>query len=248
MTDDVLDISGSAAAAAPTKAPAIYDADAKNRFVFEKEQNGQKFDIGHIWEPLDDERYMQWNRDLKVKGNADEISEESREATVALFDDQVSALDNVEIPEGADWKSLVDSQDKIDSANAFLAVAIVESEEKAEGKFQLGQSGDTQPVITEAWFNNEPVQQTHVIEKRSLEREKQYERIQKKQLKTEQTRGLRRQPKIEYVPQDEKLGELYDEMQRSVTGFANDKVPLRFKTTVMNYIFRSELKVKSLGK
>ena len=64
--------------------------------------------------------------------------------------------------------------------------------------------------------------------------------------------GLRRKPRVEYIPQDEKLGELYDEMAIETTGFhrtgTSPDVPLRFKVLVVNYIFAPTLDQKKLGK
>lgn len=233
-----------------TTSTQVYDAGAKNRFVFEKEQNGKTYEIGHTFKPLTDERYMQWNRDLKVRGDADEISEESREATAKLWDDLIDTLDNVEMPEGVeDFRPLVGGKDKVDAINNLLAVAIVEPEEKAADKFKLDAAvATTQTIVTEAWFNGKPVQQQHVMVETSFELEKKYQRIQTKRLKQEPTRGLRRKAKIEYIPQDEKIGELYDEMCKTNSGFADGNVPLRFKTMVIHYMFAAEIKVKSLGK
>ena len=50
--------------------------------------------------------------------------------------------------------------------------------------------------------------------------QKKYHRILQKRFKTEVTKGLRRQPKVEYVPQDENLAKLYDEMFVSSEGFS----------------------------
>lgn len=238
----------------------IYDANARNRFEYEVNHNGQKYDIAPVFGPLEDERYMQWVRDLKVKGSqGGDATDESREATVALWDDVILEVENVEYPEGAEWKSLIDSGTKLESMNDLLAVAIVEPEETVKSKLVLGKVDATHTVITEAWFNGEPVQQEHILKTKSFELEKKYERIMSKRIREEKTRGLhRRKAQIEYVPQDEKIGELYDEMCVSVSGFISSPtettlgfgkaVPLRFKTLVINYIFAPKLDAKNLGK
>lgn len=233
----------------------IYDADARNRFEYEVEGGAE---IAHVFGPLSDERYLQWNRELKVKGNENEISEEAREASVRLYDDIIVAVENIDYVEGADWKALLDSKYKIEALNDFLAVAIVEAEKGENTKLKLGGEADTQMITTECWFNGEAVQQTHTLQKRSFELEKKFDRIQSKRIKTEQTRGLSRKPKIEYVPQDDKLGGLYDEMIVEASGFkamtSGDHetlaacVPLRFKVLVMTYVFGSKSKAKNLGK
>jgi hypothetical protein len=52
------------------------------------------------FEPLDDERYMQWQREFKIKGNEDDVSEEAREASVRLWDDQIFQLKTSTFPKG----------------------------------------------------------------------------------------------------------------------------------------------------
>lgn len=226
----------------------FYDAEARNRFEYEVEGGAE---IAHVFGPLTDERYMQWNREFKVRGTEDDIKEEAREASVRLYDDIIVAVENIDYPEGADWRALLDSKYKIEALNDLLAVAIVEAEKGESTKLKLGSVDDTQTVVTEAWFNGEAVQQTHTLHKRSFELEKRFDRIQAKRSKTEQTRGLRRKAKVEYVPQDDKLGLLYDDMCVSVSGFTltgENAIPLRFKVLVMTYVFGTKSKAKNLGK
>lgn len=228
------------------KVPVLYDADARNRFEYEVEGGSE---IAHVFAPLGDDRYMQWNRDLKVKGNEDDVSEEAREASVKLYDDLIIEVENIEYPEGSDWKSLLDSQYKIDALNDLLAVAIVEAEPEKGGKLQLGTPDANQTIKTECYFNGKLAEQTHVLVKRTFEFEKKYDRIQAKRTKQQKIGGLRRrQANVEYVPQDDKLGGLYDEMSVSSEGFANGKIPLRFKVLVMHNIFGPKSKAKNLGK
>ncbi len=225
---------------------AIYDAEAKNRFEYEVEGGAE---IAHVFGPLSDERYMQWNRDFKLRGSDENnVNEESREASVKLYDDIIVEVENIDYPEGADWKALLDSKYKIEALNDLLAVAIFEPEKGDGTKLKLGTENDTQTITTECWFNGEAVQQTHTLKKRSFELEKKYDRIQAKRAKVEQTRGLSRKPKVEYIPQDDKIGAMYDEMLVSATGFANDTIPLRFKVKVIHEIFGTKSKAKNLGK
>lgn len=233
------------------KVPVIYDADARNRFEYEVEGGSE---IAHVFGPLSDERYMQWNRDMKISGNEDDVREEGREASVKLYDDLIIEVENIEYPEGADWKALLDSQYKIDALNDLMAVAIGENNNDDEpekgGKLKLVPDIDTnQTIKTECFFNGEIATQTHVLVKRTFEFEKKYDRIQAKRTKQQKIGGLRRRKaNIEYVPQDEKLGGLYDEMFIKAEGFANGKIPLRFKVLVMHNIFGPKSKAKNVGK
>ena len=133
-----------------------------------------------------------------------------------------------------------------------MAVAIVEPEGRKGGKLRLGELQAEQTIVTEVWFNGQVVQQQHVLKPKTLEWEKKFERIQKKRFREEKIKGLhRRKPTIEFIPQDDKIGELYDEMVIDALGFAATapgRVPLRFKTLVINYVFAPKLDQKSLGK
>jgi hypothetical protein len=148
-----------------------------------------------------------------------------------------------------DWKSLVDYSEKRDSLTDFLAVAVVEPDVADTGKRKLWQM-TTEVITTEAFFNGNPIQQTHTLKKKPEngdggEWQKKYDWIQARRFRQEPTKGLRRSPKVEYVPQDEALGRLYDEMFVSQTGFKDGIIPLRFKTTDLHYKFGSKLDEKS---
>lgn len=233
------------------KQPLVYDADARARFEFEVSENGQKFDTAHIFDPLSDERYLIWIEDFKVSVVGEKVSEETRQATLDLWNDLIAEVENIEVEDGQSWKGLIDEQERLDAVNDFLAVAIADNDDepKATGKRKLSPD-QTQVIYTECYvFNTETkkmavARQTHVLPKNRSEWQKRYERIQAKRFKTEQTRGLRRKPKVEFVPQDAAVGELYDEMKiKEPEGFAS-RVPLRFKTTVIHHIFESSLSQK----
>jgi hypothetical protein len=231
------------AAAAVAKEPTLYDAEARNRFAFTVRDGSKRYETAHVFEPLGDDRYMKWLRGFKLKGTEQNVSEESREATARLWDDQIFAVEKIKFPEGADWKTLIPGGEKVEAMNSFLAVAIAEDIELVSDEREIG-AGSTTTIRTEAYFNGDIVYQAHELRKPDFELEKKYSRIRQKQFKQEPTRGLRRQPKIEYVPQDDKFGELYDEMLVRTEGFTNDVIPLRFKTTVIDQIFGEKLDQK----
>lgn len=228
------------------KAEPAYDASAPNRFEFKVTDDGQVFDTAHVFKPLSDERYLQWVGELKLRSAGDELDENARAASIALWNDLIERVENIDT-EGIDgsWKDLIPDQEKIDSLNELLAIAIVDDEAKpTTGVRKLGTLAQTQTVFTEAYFNGQIVRQSHKMVKRSLEFEKKHNRIQQRRFKQEQTRGLRRKAKVEYVPQDEAIGKLYDEMVVSVSGFAGDVVPLRFKNVVIAALFAPVLDPK----
>lgn len=235
------------AAVAATKAaepPApIYDADARNRFPFEVREGVNLYDTAHIFEPLSDERYMQWLREFKMRGNEDMLDEESREATCRLWDDLIFEVEKVTVPDGKDIRDVIPPAEKIEAISALMAVAIGADIRKADGSRSFDENA-TQTVATEAYFNGEIAVQTHVLKQAGLEWQKKYARINARRFKQEKVGGLRRQPKLEYVPQDHRFGELYDEMIVSTEGFAGGKIPLRFKVVVIEHLFGERLSQK----
>lgn len=227
------------------KPPVIYDADARNRFEFEVREGVKLYETAHIFEPLSDERYLQWIREFRIRGTEDDISEEAREASVRLWDDIIFDVAKIKYPEGTDFRQWIPPMEKVEAINALLAVAIAEDIERISGDRTFGDEAKTISVSTEAFFNGERVEQVHELRPVTLELEKKYSRIQAKRFKQEQIGGLRnRKAKIEYIPQDHRLGELYDEMAVSASGFAGGKVPLRFKTTVIHHLFQEKLDQK----
>ena len=216
----------------------IYDADARQRYEFEVAENGQKYDTAHIYEPLEESRFISFLHSIKARGNEQQQEENEIEVKSLLWDDLVSDVENIEKTTD-DWKSLIDYSEKQESLEKYLSVAIVEPETKAAGKRQLVQ---TETITTECYFNYpNSVTQTHKLKKKTDEWRRKYARIKAKIWKVEQTKGLRRDPKIEYVPQDEKFGELYDELLIETTGFKDDIIPLRFKTAVVHDLFSTKL-------
>jgi hypothetical protein len=217
QTDNAL-IRGEETSNDPTPAK-LYDPEARNRFEYEVRENGSIFEVGHVFGSLSDERYVQWQREFKIKGNDEnDVDEQSLEASVRLWDDIIIEVENIDFEAGTDWKAFIPYSEKIDALNDYLAVAIADETEdqKAVTKRTIGPGQSSQTVITEAWTNGDVAKQKHVLVRATMELKKKYSRIQSKRFKQETIKGLhRRQPKVEFVPQDEKLGELYDEMKIS---------------------------------
>ncbi|MCD9188236.1 MAG: hypothetical protein LUM44_17605 [Pyrinomonadaceae bacterium] len=220
----------------------IYDADAVQRYALVVTENGEKFDTAHVFNPLSDKDYLSHVNSVSIEGNADNVDANDKLITAALWDAQIKEVENIEVDPSDDWKSLIDIDEKVDAMNMFLTVVIVEPEIAQNGKRKLTQQ-KTETVITEAFFNGFPVSQTHTMQSKTLEFAKKYDKIRRKSFETEKTKGLSRKPKIRYVPQDEKYGELYDEMLVSSTGFKSF-TPLRFKVKVIDYIFASKIDEK----
>lgn len=230
----------------PETAAKPYDAEAENALPYKVVQDGLEYDIAHVFGPVSDDRYMQWQRDMKVRGNGDKLEEEAREANCKLWNEIIVRLDGFDYDPNMDWRSLLPDVDKNESINHLFAVAVFVEGKKAEGKAQLGKR-DSQTITTEAYFNGDISSQTHTMRVRTFELEKEYERIIAKQTRLETTKGLRRKPLAEFVPQDDKLGALYDKMLIASAGFANS-TPLRFKVAVVKFIFAPNLDPRLVGK
>lgn len=224
-------------------APVIFDADARNRFEFEVREGVKLYETAHVFNPVSDDRYMQWLRDFKMRGSENELDEESREATCRLWDELIITVENINVPEGKDLRDVIPSPEKVEAVSAFMAVAIAADTEKQTTARNFDDEAP-QTVLTEAWFNGEITTQRHELRRVNVEWQKRYAQIAAKRFKQEKVGGLRRQPKLEYVPQDHRFGELYDQMLVSNDGFAGGKVPLRFKTVVIEHLFGERLSQK----
>lgn len=228
------------------EAKVLFDAAVEQRFVFDVVEGGAKYETAHRFRPLDDERYVQYIKDFNVKADetdgSAEATEEISEASVKLWDDLILEVENIEVEGDQDFRELIDYKEKSEGINSLLAVVVLPPE-AANGKRKLSKQNEM-VVVTEAYFNGQPVQQTHRLQAKTLEWEKKFNRIAARQYKEESTKGLRKKRSFTYVPQDEAFGKLYDEMKIEAVVFVGDIIPLRFKTVVMDYVFASPIKKK----
>lgn len=220
----------------------IYDANAEQRFGFIVRENGQKFETAHVFKPINEERYLQYIKAVDIEGNDTNVVSKIREASAMFWDDLIIRVENIDVEENQEWKPLIDIDEKLEALNSYLAVAVVDTENISEGKRSLV-AVDNQTVVTEAFLNGIPAQQKHIVKTPTLELKKKFDRIQQKQWKTEETKGLRRKPNIKYVPQAEGFAALYDQIFVSQTGFANSLIPIRFKTAVIDNLFAAKIDI-----
>ena len=226
----------------------VYDAQSNMRLEFEVKDKGEVFDTAHIFSSLQDDRYCEWLNELALEGNENKVTENVTEASLILWDELIVEVEDIDIEVGEDFKPLIDDDEKLTGINAYLAVAIVEIEKKAEkGKKRnvRKEKSETEVIVTEAYVDGELSQQQHeIVNTDNHEWEKKYGRIYKKQYKKEITKGLRRKPKFKFVSQADAFGELYDEMFVSQSGFKEGFIPLRFKTKVLEYKFADKIQPK----
>lgn len=224
-----------------------FDASASQRFEYTVSEGGSRYKTAYKFSAFDDERYLRWKKAVKIKGDDKEIEENTRQEGAKFWDDIIIEVENIAVPDGEDFRKLIPVSEKIESLNNLLAVAIYEGETET-GVRQLGVQTELR-VVTECFWNGQEtiLRQIHTLRGTPDELEefaKKYARIQAKRFKEEITKGLRRKPKIEFVPQDEAIGKLYDEMFVKQEGFADGIIPLRFKTYVIHSIFSDKLNEK----
>lgn len=230
----------------------LYDANAENRFEFEVNDGSEIYDTAHVYQPCSDERFLQFVEDINARSakGGEEVEVDDLEAGEKCWDDVIARVENIEVPEGVDFRTLISASEKNESLHQFLAVAVVTADKKSVGVRKLGDATTgEQCIVTEAWFNGQPLQQKHFLVKKTFELQKQFDRLQRKQTKQEKITGLyKRKPDYKFVPQTAKLGELYQKMVIRTEGFVGDVVPVRFQEKVINYIFAPKLDPKLVGK
>lgn len=229
-------------AAEPLAEPVAYDTDKHQRFEFTVKQGGETFDTAHVFRQPTDERWVEFLKAKKVRGNDDAVESEENEAIADLWADLIVNVENVEIPEGQTLADLIGFEEKRDALEYFLAVAAFDPE--AKGGVRRLEKVPSRIVLTEARQDGEIVTQEHKLRAKSLEDIKRYESILRRRFKTENVRGLRKKAKVEFVPQDDKFAALYDDMLFGVAGFTTYWVPMRFKVAVIHHVFASELDEK----
>ncbi|HXG84090.1 MAG TPA: hypothetical protein VNI84_08690 [Pyrinomonadaceae bacterium] len=218
----------------------LYDADASQRFAFDVIERGEKFETAHRFHPLSDEKYLDYVKAINARADEDDSESNESEVLANLWRELVQEVENLEVEEGRDFRDAVDAESEIvPSIKNFLVVAVVETEKIGTGKRKGTAAVSTETVTTEAYFNGAAVLQTHVLKSKKSNDEfsKKHARIEKNQWKTEITKGLRRQPKVEFHPQDAAKAALYDEMLERSEGFKDGKTPIRFKSVVVDYVF-----------
>ena len=228
-----------------------YDAGKDQRFEFVVTEGNAKYDTAHVFGPIGDERWMQFLRDQKVRGNGEKIESNEVEAIDGLWNDLIRSVENIDT-DGRALHEVIDYAEKKDALETYIAVAAFDPETAASGPRRPGMV-QARTVITEAYQDGAVLQQFHTLRKKTLEDIKRYESILRRRLKQENVRGLRRSAEITFVPQDDKLAKLYDDMKIEVKGFAvpynfqdngTDGIPMRFKVAVVHHVFASDLDEK----
>jgi hypothetical protein len=228
----------------PESAQNVYNYEVDQRYEFEVSHNGEIFDTAHILSPCSDERYVQWVKEWNLAAEETGAKEKYTDATSRLWDDLIVDVENIQKTD--DWKSKIPVDEKLEAIRVFFAVAIVPAEKTS--KVRSFEAAQSRVVRTEAFFNQQVTQQTHTLNPENLDEiRRRYLTIQKRQYKREMIGGLRREPKVEFRPQDDAFGKLYDDLVEQADGFhvvPAQLIPLRFKTTIVHHLFESQVAEK----
>ena len=219
----------------------IYDAAAMQRFPFTLRENGELIPTAHIFKPIDDERHLQYITDFVAVRDGTRSDITLNRLTVEFWRDLIEAVENLETGEGEDFRDIPDPEEEIAPLLISYLTVVVKPPVVAEGRKRSSAKADRQTTVTQAYFNGEAVEQTHVLSAKSDEWRKKYNRIQRSQYKEDETKGTRGETKVKFIPQNRAKAGLYDEMMIEAHGFARDVIPMRFKVVVIDDAFESSV-------
>lgn len=235
----------------------LYDATKPQRIPFMIEHAGEMFEVAFILDAQTDTALINYDRlcdrrfvaaDQKETGerNAVESIDRSFEAATWLFDDRAQTAEGFnepseELPE--DWKKSIADEDKaavID--DAYLAAAVVPLPIAKPGKrlpLSYRQEVPVSTINLKALFEGNELLLGHVMKPPTADHVATFKSIQKERLLVQGTRLGKGETRI--PPKVRKLGALYDQLKESVTGYANDHVPLHHKMIVVMEHLSSEV-------
>lgn len=219
----------------------IYDATATQRFPFTLRENGELIPTAHIYKPIDDERHLQYITDFVAVRDGTRTDITLNQLTVDFWRDLIEAVENLETGEGEDFRDIPDPEEEIAPLLISYLAVVVKPPVVAENRKRSSAKSDRQTTVTQAYFNGEAVEQTHVLKPKSDEWRKKYNRIQRSQYKEDGTKGTRGETKVQFIPQNKAKAGLYDEMMIEAHGFARDIIPMRFKVVVVDDAFESSV-------
>lgn len=213
----------------------LYDGNAKQRIPFEVTEGSERFETAHNVKPVTDARTLELLdavvlEDIEDETNLDRVRRINALLTVEtrkIWNDVIIDVENTE-SEG-DFRELIDDREVSAAIQALTAVDIVEPETVVTGVRRLDAKA-TVNVVTRALFNGKLMTQTHKLRRRSTELDKKYDQINwSEDLKPSETAKAK--------------AALYDEILVETVGFKG-KVPIRFKTRVVDYHFGTTIDPK----
>lgn len=108
----------------------VYDADSVNKIFYVHTQKGKEYRVGHIWQPVSDERYFQYvveaGRAAKQIERNQALETAFFEPNVKLFDEFVS--DRIGFAENPDWKEKTAEFTKSNSTKKYFSAEVIEKD------------------------------------------------------------------------------------------------------------------------
>ena len=226
---------------APAIVPVLYDAAAHQRFPFSVKEDGVLVETAHVFKPLDDERHLAYISEFVKIRDGERVDKTLTELSVDLWRELIESIENLEVEPGADFRDIPDAEEEISPLLISYLTVIVKPPTVSDKRQRSPIKSDRQTIITQAYFNGEVCEQKHILQAKSDEWRKKYNRVQRSQYVEDKTKGKTNEPKLTFVPQNRAKAALYDEMLIEARGFADDVIPMRFKVVAVDAAFESSV-------
>lgn len=209
----------------------LYDGAAQQRIPLEVIEGSERFETAHLMQPVTDARFLEFADAVDMtKDDILEIRDDLSAATRELWKELVRSVENVDAGDG-DFRELIES-DEIDQVmEAMMQVLVIPTAGSGVRKL-----GATVTVKTTAFFGGRLLTQTHRLKRKTDELRKKYD-----QLFQADDAG---KPKLTQSERILAKAKLYDEISTGTEGFAKGKVPVRFKSVVVDNYFRPAIDPK----
>lgn len=205
----------------------LYDGNAPQRIPLEITEGSERFETAHNVGPVTDPIFLEFVDSVDPTIDIDEMNQALSESVNQLWRKVIKSVENIEVEAGTDYRDEI-GKDEIETViNSLMGVHPIQPTEATSAIRKLS-SKATVTVRTQALFSGKLLDQTHILKRKSDEHRKKYERIYS---------GISDDDgKAKQSVRAKAKAELYDELSVSTDGFKG-KVPMRFKTVVIDYYF-----------
>lgn len=179
---------------------------------------------------------------IKTSEGKNRFKSRSAVAAIELYDATATSVrengEETELPK--DWKAQIAEEDKISVVNHILAVSIVKNEAvgggNEKGSRLFGRVKTGRILTLECYFNDEIVQTTHQLRRKTAEDYEKYEEITG--FSFDENKGLAKAD-TDIVADSNwaEKSELYRALVEDKTGYVGD-VPLHHQATIVDAYFR----------
>lgn len=209
----------------------LYDGNAPQRIPLEITEGSDKFETAHNVGPVTDAMFLEFVGSIDPAiDDAAELQAALETSATSLWRQVVRSVENIEADD--DFRELIDFSEIESVIQSLLNVHVERPTDVTPGVRTLSAKATVQ-VRTRAFLSGRVLTQSHRLVRRTDEHRKKYEQIYSGGDDDAQRQINRAKAK----------GALYDEIAVSQDGFKG-KVPLRFKTVVVDYYFESSISGK----